>query len=334
MLPCVMAAPPVITIDLAQPPRRRWEPIFAWGGRIGGLLAAAGGPSMAALAAREDVMQVVQRLIAADHFAEFQGLSAATGVDLRALLLGNGTYDLVKFGIGCSAFAVDAPGGPLHGRNLDWYAPDNVLALETLVCRFVNAPAGPFTTIGWPGFIGALSGCAPGRFSITLNAAFSADPPVPRQPVALLLRRVFEEERSFADAVARLSREPISTDCLILVAGMRAGEMAVIERTPSRQAVRGPRNGAIHVTNDYVALSPDAARGPASEIRQTSCGRFQRLQELLAHGHPKSGDAARRLLAGPEVQMIITVQRMVFSAALGTCEAEAVVQDWTGQRPL
>lgn len=324
-----MRAPPTITVDLALPPQRRWEPLFAWGGRIGRLLAAAGGPSMAALAAHDDVMQVVQRLVATDHLAEFRGLAAATGVDLRALLLGNATYDLVKFGIGCSAFAVDAPGGPLHGRNLDWYAPDNVLALETLLCRFVNGPAGPFSTVGWPGFIGALSGCAPGRFSITLNAAFSADPPVPRQPVALLLRRIFEEERSFAGAVARLSREPIATDCLILIAGVRAGEMAVIERTPSRHAVRGPLRGAIHVTNDYVALCPDAAHGPASDIRQTSCGRFQRLQELLAHGHPHSSDAVRRLLADREVQLPITVQRMVFSAGTGLCEAEAVIQDPT-----
>lgn len=326
MIAATMAPVPGITVDLSLPPERRWEAMFPWGRRIGGLLAAAGGPAMAALAARADVMLVVERLVPSDYLGEFHALAAVTGVDIRALLLGNATYDLVKFGIGCSAFAVDTPNGPLHGRNLDWYAPDHVLALETLVCRFINAPAGPFTTIGWPGFIGVLSGSAPGRFSITLNAAFSADPPVPRQPVALLLRRVFEEERTFADAVARLSREPISTDCLILVAGVRAGEMVVIERTPSRHAVRRPRDGAIQVTNDYVALAPDLARPPESDIQRTSCGRYRRLETLLAAARPASGEAVRHVLADPEVQMEITVQRMVFSAAQGLCEVEPVVQ--------
>jgi len=127
-----MPPAPVVTVDLSLPPERRWEPIFSWGTRIGRLLSASGGPTMAALAARDDVMGVLQRLVPADYLAEFRALADATGMDLRALLLGNATYDLQKFGIGCSSFAVDAPGAPLHARNLDWFAPDDVLAKETL----------------------------------------------------------------------------------------------------------------------------------------------------------------------------------------------------------
>lgn len=321
-----MAAPARLTVDLALPPARRWAALAGWGPRIGRLLAACSGPGLQALAAREELMRLGRSLLPLDLLAELDAVAALSGIDPRLLLLANATYDLVKFGVGCSAVAVDTPRGPLHGRNLDWFAPDDALAAETLVCDFVNAPAGPFTSVGWPGFIGVLSGCAPGRFSITLNAASSADPPVPSLPVALLLRQVFAMERSFAGAVARLAQAPLGTDCLILVAGTRPGEMAVIERTPARHAVRRPVGGAIRVTNDYVALASGARAAPDSDIHSTSCSRYQRLGELLAGGLPAEAAAMRRLLADGGVQMPITVQRMVFAAATGLCEVEPVAQ--------
>src|SRR5580658_2391321 len=77
----------------------------------------------------------------------------------------------------CTAFAIDTPSGPLHARNLDWTSANGRLASETIIVNFRRGEQGPlYRTIGWPGFVGCLSGVAPGRFAATLNAVMSDDP--------------------------------------------------------------------------------------------------------------------------------------------------------------
>jgi hypothetical protein len=89
--------------------------------------------------------------------------------------LSNLYYDALKVVLGCTAFAVDAGEATLHARNLDWWTKNAALARYTTVCHFIGGAGGPFTTIGWPGFVGAFSGVAPGRFAITLNAVLSLE---------------------------------------------------------------------------------------------------------------------------------------------------------------
>ena len=128
--------------------------------------------------------------------------------------------------LGCTAFAVNAGGSVLHGRNLDWWTQNAALAHYTAVTHFIGGPAGPFTTVGWPGFVGASSGVANGRFAVTLNAVLSLEPAQAATPVVLLLRTVLEEARTFDEAVATLSDALLPCDCLLLITGTRSGEMA------------------------------------------------------------------------------------------------------------
>ena len=117
--------------------------------------------------------------------------------------------------------------------------------------RFTGATAGEFTTVGWPGFIGVFSGVAPRRFAVTLNAVISDEPLQAASPVVFLLRQVLEEAPDFQAALRTLKNTPLASDSLLLLTGIRAGEMAVIERTPYRAEVRLGENGSIFVTNDY-----------------------------------------------------------------------------------
>ncbi|MHA3913655.1 hypothetical protein [Halovulum sp. GXIMD14793] len=120
--------------------------------------------------ATELIGQTVRPCIAYDHLAELSGLARQLDVPLDAVIVGNAYYDLVKTALACSAFALATPTGPIHARNLDWWTENSLLSTATLATRFTGAPAGEFTSIGWPGFAGVLSGVAPGRFAITLNA--------------------------------------------------------------------------------------------------------------------------------------------------------------------
>lgn len=219
------------------------------------------------------------------------------GTTVERVAGGNLHYDAMKAVLmGCTAFAVDSPAGPLHGRNLDWWTENGLLERFTLVTRFVGGSCGEFVTVGWPGFAGVLSGLAPGRFAVTLNAVISRERPRAAMPVVFLLRQVLEEAASFAEALAMSRDTPVASDSLLLLSGVRAGELAVIERTPTRAEVRWGTDGAVFATNDYRALSASAPGEARSELAATSCGRFDRMAALVGAGRPAAG----RVFALPE----------------------------------
>lgn len=195
------------------------------------------------------------------------------------------------------------------------------LATETLVARFINGPAGEFFTVGWPGFIGALSGVAPGRFSVTLNSVISGDSPEVALPAVALLRLVLQQAPSFEVALERLSRSIIASDAIIMLVGTKADEIVVIERTPTRHAVRRAERGALRATNDYRALR-GVTEAKVGEIQQTSCDRFDRIGELLAEP-PSSLDQCIAALADSRVKMGITVQHMAFHPASGVYDVRS-----------
>jgi acid ceramidase len=172
--------------------------------------------------------------------------------------------------------------------------------------------------ITWPGFTGALSGVAPGRFAISLNAVLSDELPAFAPPITYVLRSVFEDARSFDEAVERLTTTDIASDCLLLVTGTRPGEMVVIERTPTRAAHRNPVEGRLLVANEYLSLSTSSsAAGPDQELQRTSCARFDRAIALLDQRIPRDEAECFAILTDLAVRMRITVQHMVFSAARG-----------------
>ncbi len=256
--------------------------------------------------------EVVPELIPEDLLAEMESVGALLGASLPEVLLANLHYDMLKVVLGCTAFAVDTPSGPLHARNLDWWTPARALNDATVVTRFINGPAGEFLTVGWPGFIGVFSGVAKGRFAVTLNAVLSDEPSQIALPVVMLIRQVLETAADFQEAVQRLSKTTIATDCLLLVTGIEDGQMVVVERTPTRFAHRQAVSGKpLRVTNDYVAIDADTGE-PTNELMRTSCGRYERIAELVRAEPPQGLEESIAHLCDVDVMMGITVQQMAF----------------------
>jgi acid ceramidase len=161
-----------------------------------------------------------------------------------------------------------------------------------------------------------FSGIAPGRFAITLNAVLSMEPTQLATPVVFLLRTVFEQAATFDDALALLTETPLPCDCLLLLTGVRAGELGVIERTPSRHALRYAKNGYVSVTNGYQELNAGIGSAP-SELLATWCQRIERVEALIQSRRPQNPQDCFTYLNDPQVCMNMTVQQMVFRAATG-----------------
>lgn len=306
---------PTITVDLDEPPESRWS----------GLATHAG-------AARDMVELYIDDLGGMDEFgglidaylsslvpqesrAELKAIGELIGVPTSHVALGNLYYDAIKVVLGCTAFALDSPNGPIHARNLDWMSREGTLEKHSVLIRYLRGGAERFTTVAWPGYIGALSGVAPGRFSVTLNAVLSDDSAVMAPPVSLLLRQVLADCEDYESAVSILADTEIPCDCLLLLVGVHEGEFVVIERTPSRAALRHAESGVLVVTNDYRTLEGTGAGVSADELSATSCGRFDRAAELVRARRPQSAEDCLSILRDSEVMMGMTVQQMVFQAA-------------------
>jgi hypothetical protein len=162
-------------------------------------------------------------------------------VERRGAYLLNHAYEW-----GCTSGVMDDPifGGTTLLRTLDW--PFDGLGSALVVTR-CHGDGGPYLNVTWPGYVGVLSGVAPGRFSAAIN-----QPPLPlpawgrtvgwsvaRARVwrsraiapSHLLRLAFDTCRSFEEAVALIRRTPICIPAIFTMSGSQTGDAVVIERT-------------------------------------------------------------------------------------------------------
>jgi hypothetical protein len=128
--------------------------------------------------------------------------------------------------------------------------------------------SGEFYSVTWPGFVGVLTGMAPRRFAASINQApmwrrtrhpwlrpldmmanAAATWPVRHMPPDQLLRQVFETAPDFAGARHLLETTPIARPVIYTLAGCKAGECCVIERTIDGFHTRTERTGA---ANDWL----------------------------------------------------------------------------------
>lgn len=160
-------------------------------------------------------------------------------------------------------------------RVLDWKV--NGLGRYVIAARIRSAP-GPWVSLTWPGFTGVLQAMAPGRFAAAINqpsvrkrtGAITIDRLLGKrdiwhsphgQPVHLL-RRVFEEAASFADARHMLESTPICAPVIYTLAGLSPTEACVIERRETSARVLLGRACA---ANEWQADDWRSAHFPAFE---------------------------------------------------------------------
>ena len=148
-------------------------------------------------------------------------------------------------------------------RTLDW--PLKGLGASLVVARFAT-DAGDYYNATWPGFIGVLTAMAPRRFCAAIN-----QPPARRisgrcwfdwaihrrgvwrqsaLPPSHLLRRVFDECHSYAEAKALLVETPLCIPAFFTLAGPNA-EGCVIERQELRAAVH---EAPMSISNHWLSL--------------------------------------------------------------------------------
>jgi len=236
--------------------------------------------------------------ISSEYNAEIDFIASISKFTPNEVAVANLYYDILKFYFGCTAYAVSNGTSIFHARNLDWHTDNNLLSKHTLIFDFQKSGKTIYKTVGWPGFVGVLSGTKPGKFSLTLNAILSDDQAEIAYPISFLLRDTLEQSNSFEEAKIKIEETGIACDCLILLSGNKPSEMTVIERTPKRKKIENV------VQNDSL-------------LQMTSCSRYDRTLEQLDERLPENLEDCITVLKDEKVKMNITVQQMVFDNLTG-----------------
>ena len=197
----------------------------------------------------------------ADHREEMRAAAEQLGIDRDLGLEGNLLPDVYRGGFGCSSLIVDAghsaTGGPLFGRNLDFYTL-GILDKYSLVT--VHRPKGKhaFVSIGFPGMFGCLSGMNDAGLALAVHDVFLTRDGAamfnPKGvPYTFCFRRMLEECASVAEAEKLLRATPRTTIISLALCDRR--DSVVLEMTP--KSVVGPPRRA---TASSPAPTTSAAR--------------------------------------------------------------------------
>jgi len=225
--------------------------------------------------------------------------------------------------VGCTAFGYWGGTGHfpcntavLFARNLDWADPDGLLKRHTRSARYKARPKKPFWSVAkpmkgfhsltFPGYSGVLTGYAPGRFAVSLNAVFNDAAISFGAAPSMLTRQALETCRTYADAIRLLARTPLVCGALFTVidadpcAGTNAG--CVVERSARSFAIRhavpvGVNDWAVCATNDYLANQERRRFRPAvgdrGHLLRAVRHRHQRPEECQARAR-RRGNGRRQ----------------------------------------
>jgi len=261
-----------------------------------------------------------------DHLKELEAFAATTGVDRDLLLVANTMTDVYRGGFGCSSLIVEpgrsATGGPLFGRNLDFFTL-GVIHKYTLVvaCRPQGKHA--FVSIGFPGLFGCLSGMNDAGLALAVHEVFfSRDGAAmfnPKgTPYTLCFRRILEECTTVEEAEKLLRSMERTTLLNLAVCDRRRG--GVLEMTPKTVVFRPAEDGICVCTNHFCS---EALATLAFSVR------YARLMKSKAIEKLDVADVAKKLHEVNQGRM--TMHTMVFQPAplvlhlaFGSCPSSAL----------
>jgi isopenicillin-N N-acyltransferase-like protein len=276
-----------------------------------------------------DLLRAAGRLLPQmprDHLAELDAFAAQVGID-RDLLVGvNTMLDCYRGAFGCSSLLVEpqrsATGGPLFGRNLDFYTRAH-LEKYSLVTVYRVQGKRAFASIGFPGMLGCFSGMNDAGLALATHEAFFSRDDAPMfnpkgMPYTFLLRRIMEECATVEEAVALLKSAERTT--LFSVALADRKHCGVAEVTPENVVLRRSQEGLCACVNQFRSRTLATFRFSP---------RYNKLMQVRDLAQIRVEDVAKKL---HEVnQGWMTLQTMIFEPAslrlhlaIGSCPSSAL----------
>jgi len=187
--------------------------------------------------------------------------------------------------LGCTSFAAwgqkTADGHLLVGRNFD-FNPGRWFDENKIVIRVKPDRGLGFISVAWSGMAGAVSGINDARIAVTINGAQSAPPRTTGTPVSLVMREVLQNAQTLEEAVEIIKRSQVFVSDLYLVACGKTSRAVVVEKTPTKCAVRQASGNSLVCSNHF--LTQELERDPDNlkyVAEGTTVDRYRRMAELV-----------------------------------------------------
>jgi len=175
---------------------------------------------------------------------EIRGCADQMNIPYGWVALFNLGYEITD---ACTSIVAQTKDGKiLHARNMDfWEGMGFTATLKNMTIQVDYQKGGKtiFTATTFAGMVGVLSGIKPGVFSVTVNTRFypggivelfneviAAIKEKNASLVSFLARKALQNENDFGSALENLSKDELIADVYYTMAGVSAGQGAVISR--------------------------------------------------------------------------------------------------------
>lgn len=183
---------------------------------------------------------------------ELEGISDGSGIDYQEILLLNFYHNMYAYlpAKECSSIAFShSDRGPILGNNID-------LECDTSFYRIVekNYPQKGYEFINLrpPGTVWAAGGLNEKGLAIG-GASVGASDRANGIIVYMLSRLVLQNCKNVEDALVFLAEHKARSSGLNYMLVDSSGNVAAVEKSPTKQGVRKPKDGAVYFTNFFLA---------------------------------------------------------------------------------
>lgn len=183
--------------------------------------------------------------------------------------------------IGCTTFTV--PPTPashsLLARAFDFEAGE-VFDRDKVV-YFVREPGRiPFASVGWPGFVGVVSGMNVKGVSIVVHGGRAGTPRATGIPVVFSLREALARASTTKEAVEILSAQEVMVSHIVIVNDAN-GDAAIVERAPGVPAFVRWSRAPLTTTNHFEGPLGNDARDAEVRAKTSTLARRARGDALV-----------------------------------------------------
>jgi isopenicillin-N N-acyltransferase-like protein len=148
----------------------------------------------------------------------------------------------------------------------------------------------PFASVGWPGFVGVVSGMNRDGVAMVVHGGRAGEPRAEGVPVVFSLREALATAHTTEEAVRVLASHPVLVSHIVIVTDAN-GDVAVVERAPGVEAFVRRAKGRLATTNHFEGPLANDPRDVSVREKTSTLPRRARADALLAELSPSPGVA-------------------------------------------
>lgn len=231
-----------------------------------------------------------------EYREELEGLAQGSGLEYDDILFY--AFAPEMFTVGCSSILKNVNGRIVLGRNLDYDPPS--LGKYPVVAEFKSPGKYRFTTVGFIGFLGALTGVNERGLALSVNAVIRYEANESSDlPVGYKTRRILETAATMSEVDRQMKDYTTTRGWVITVASAEENDGAMYDLTGRViYTNRLNRAGRLYVTNAF--LNEEARRRFMTSYMATHPyvqARFDMLSRQFGDGKAEGIDAVIDALA-------------------------------------